>query len=364
MPTKQSSATKKVKTSTPRTMEDLLHASHITPPRKGTECEATIVQISRRGILFDIGWKSYAVLGDLEIQEIGPFLSHLKEGEKVVARIVVEESKEGYPVVSMRRFFDKGRWDILQEKFESEEVMEVLAGDYGKGGIFIDFMGIRGVIPKIQLTTDYIDNPEKLSGQKIKVKILEVDKIKNRLVVSQKAAALGISYKDIQKRFDAIEIGKTYKATVIGFSEFGVFCELDKIEGLIHISEISWQKVNDPQKHVAVGSVIDVVVVEKNAVNLKLNLSIKRLSKDPWEDLEKKYPKDKEIKAEVIRKESYGYIVRLEEGIEGLIHISKLTGNERIEIGKPISVYIEKIDSKSRRISLLLLPTEKPLIYR
>ncbi|MFS8158883.1 MAG: S1 RNA-binding domain-containing protein [Candidatus Roizmanbacteria bacterium] len=354
-----------VKKQAPATsMEALLKKSAFSAPKKGKEVDATIIQISRKGMVFDIGWKSYAVLGELEIGTITPFLSHMKVGDVVHVKVVVEESKEGYPVVSMRKSLDKGRWDVLEEKYKNEEEIDVLAGEYGKGGIFIDFMGIRGVIPKIQLTNDLLDHPEKLIGQHIKVKILEVDKAKNRLVVSQKAAALGISYKDIQDKFNKIKEGGKYKATVIGFSDFGAFCEVEKIEGLIHISEISWQKVTDPHKHLTIGQVVDVIVVEKNSENLKLNLSIKRLEKDPWDDLEAKYTKEKEIKGEIIRQESYGYIVRLEDGVEGLIHISKLTGSEELKIGKTIPVYIEKIDKRSRRISLILVPQSKPVAYR
>jgi ribosomal protein S1 len=225
-------------------------------------------------------------------------------------------------------------------------------------------MGIRGVIPKIQLTEDYIQNTEKLSGQKIRVKVLEVDKEKNRLVVSQKAVALGISYKDLKKDFDAIKIGETYQAKVIGFSDFGVFCEVNKIEGLIHISDISWEKVSDPTKNIKVDTILDVVVVEKNEVNFKLNLSIKRLQTDPWKTVEAEYPADKEIEGEIIRKERYGFIVRIKPGIEGLIHASKVGGNSSLAIGQKVNVYVEKVDVSQRRMSLIPAVMEKPIEYR
>lgn len=347
-----------------QSMGDLLASQPLNAPRKGDILNAKIIDISKKGIMFDIGWKSFALLGNIEAQEIGSYLPYMKVGDSVPVRVVVEEAKDGYPVVSMRAFFDKGKWNILEEKQKNEEDIEVVCGEYGKGGVFISFMGIRGVIPKIQLTEDLLKDPEKLIGQKIRVKVLEVDKAKNRLVVSQKAAALGISYKELKSDFDEIEVGKQYKAKVIGFSEFGAFCEVNKIEGLIHISEISWQKVSDPKKYLKVGDEVDVVVVEKNTENLKLNLSIKRLQKDPWEGVEAKYPKDKQVKGEVVRKEKYGYIVRLEPGIEGLIHISKITGGEIIEVGKDIEVYIEKVDAKQRRISLILAAEDKPVMYR
>ena len=351
-------------TKTTHLMEAILKSQRPPKISKGQELEAAIVSLSKKSVLFDIGAKAYAVLGDLEVKEISTYLPYLKEGNKIKVRIIAPESKVCYPVVSMKKFFKDGKWEILKEKKEKEEGTEAICGDYRKGGVFVDFMGIRGVIPKIQLTESFINQPEKLTGQKIKVRILEVDEEKNRLVVSQKAAALGISQKDLREKFDKIKERKTYKAKVLGVSEFGAFCEVDGVEGLIHISEISWEKVDSASEYARAGDVVDVVVVEKNPTDLKLNLSLKRLTKDPWEDIEKKYPKDKEIKGTIVRKEKYGYFVRLEAGIEGLVHISKLSGEEKFKPGQEIKVFIEKINQKGRRISLLLPQKEKPVTYR
>lgn len=345
-------------------MDTLLQKKQIPYLKKGTEIEARIITLSRKGIVFDVGAKAYAALGTREVKELSTYLPYLKEEQVVPVRVISEESKEGFPVVSMQRFFDRGKWEILHEKKEKEEGIEVVCGDYGKGGVFIDFMGIRGVIPKIQLTHDYIDHPEKLARQKIKVKVLEVDQEKNRLVVSQKAAALGISRKDLKNKFDKIKEGKVYKAKVLGTSEFGIFCEVNGVEGLIHISEISWEKVTDVSSFALPESEIEVMVVEKNKSDFKLNLSIKRLSHDPWKDIEKRYPKDKEVEGEIVRRERYGYFVRLEPGVEGLIHISKLAKEDEFEVGKKVKAYIERINERSRRLSLVLPQKEKPIFYR
>lgn len=345
-------------------MEALLKKAEIPRIKKGEETDAKIMGISKKGIIFDIGAKANAVLGDKEVKEISTYLPYLKEGDTVRVRIISEESREGFPVVSMRKFFEKGKWQILEEKKEKEHDIEVVCGPFGKGGVFVDFMGIRGVIPKIQLTEDYLNEPEKLENHKIKVKVLEVDRAKNRLVVSQKASALKISQKELKSKFDKIKVGEKYKAKVLGVSEFGIFCEVNGVEGLIHISEISWEKVSDPASVVKTGDTIDTMVVEKNSSDLKLNLSIKRLSYDPWKDIEKKYPKDKEVEGEIVRHEKYGYFVRLEPGIEGLIHSSKLTGEEKLEIGQKIKAYIERVNKSSRRLSLVLPQKAKPVTYR
>ena len=352
------------KTNTSHPMEMLLQKNTISNIHTGAIIDAKILSLTKKNILFDVGAKAYAVLGERELKEIATYLPYLKEGDSVNIRIISEESRDGYPVVSMRNFFDKGKWSILEDKKKNEEDIEVVCGDYGKGGVFIDFMGIRGVIPKIQLMPDFLESPAKLIGQKLKVKVLEVDEVKNRLVVSQKAAVLNISQKELRERFDKIKVNENYDATVLGVSEFGIFCEVNGVEGLVHISEISWEKVSNAGVYVKQGEVIKVSVVEKNENDLKLNLSIKRLASDPWQKIDEKYPKEKEIEGEIVRKERYGYFVKLEAGVEGLIHISKLTGQENFEIGKKVKVFIERINSAERRMSLILPQTEKPVIYR
>ncbi len=345
-------------------MEALLQAGTLSNIHKGADMDARILNLSRKNVLFDVGAKAYAVLGERELKEITTYLPYLKEGDSVKVRIISEESREGFPVVSMRKFFEKGKWNILEDKKKKEEDIDVICGEYGKGGVFIDFMGIRGVIPKIQLTGDFLDNPVKLDGQKIKVKVLEVDEAKNRLVVSQKAAVLNISQKELKEKFDKINLNESYEVKVLGVSEFGIFCEVDGVEGLIHISEISWEKVTNASVYVKPGETIKAMVVEKNEADLKLNLSIKRLQNDPWQNIEEKYPKDKEHEGVVVRKERYGYFVRLEPGVEGLIHISKLTGEENFEINQKVKVFIERISDKDRRMSLILPQTERPIFYR
>jgi small subunit ribosomal protein S1 len=350
--------------STNHPMEELLKKSNSTSTKKGEYTQAKIVSLQRKKVTFDIGSKSFAVLGDQEIKELATYMPYLKEGIEVPVRIIAEESREGYPVVSLRTFFEKGKWDILKAKKESEEDIEVVCGESGKGGVFIEFMGIRGVIPKIQLSSDFVTGSTKMFGQKVKVKVLESDPEKNRLVVSQKAATLNISQKQVKEAFDAIVVGSTHEAKVLGVSEFGIFCEVSSIEGLVHISEISWEKVSDASSFAKIGDAIKVFVTEKNERDMKLNLSLKRLTEDPWQNAEEKFAKDKEFNGTVIRKERYGYFVKLDAGVEGLIHISKIGPSDNLEIGKEVKIYIEKVDKKERRISLILTQNEKPVFYR
>lgn len=346
-------------------MEELLKLTKVTPRiKKGDTIDAKIVGLSKKEALFDIGWKTEAVLIQPETKELTTFLPYLKIGESIPVRVISIEAKAGFPVVSLQVFFEKGKWDILKRNFDKEELIEVNVINSGKGGLFIEVMGIRGVIPKIQLTQAFLQSPQQLFGQKIKVKILEVDKLKNRLVVSQKAAALGTTQVKIAKSFAEIKEGQKVQCKVIGFSDFGIFCEVNGIEGLIHISEISWKKVSNPSEYAKEGQTLEAVVLQKNDKDFKLTLSLKRLQEDPWNSIEEKYPKDKEVSGLVVRKEPYGYFVQLEPGIEGLIHASKISQGVTIEINKQIKAYIERIDKKHRKMSLVLMTTEKPLLYR
>lgn len=359
--------TKKAHTSPNQSVMAQLLAQPSAKPvslQKNTELDASIVAISKNSAWFDVGGKALAVLGNREAKDISTYLPYLRPGEKIHVRIISPENRDGHPVVSLSRFFDTGKWKILNDKKSAEEAIEVVCGEYGKGGLFVDFMGVRGVIPKIQLLPEFMDSPERLSGQKIKVRVLEVDEIKNRLVVSQKAVMSGMSNQDILKQFDDIEVGGTYDARVLGTSEFGVFCEVGGVEGLIHISEISWEKVVDAASFVTPGKTIKVFVVEKNRNDMKLNLSLKRLTPDPWSEIEQRYPKDKLLEGEIVRQERYGFFVRLAPGVEGLIHVSKLRGSEGLGVGQKVQVYVERINTIERRMSLVLPETQKPVLYR
>jgi len=351
--------------SAPSSMEELLKTIGKLPKvRRGDILDAKVVSLSKKEMFFDIGWKTNAILISPETKELPTFIPYLKVGQTLPVRVVNVEARAGFPVVSLQNFFEKGKWQILEECFKKEELIKVTVLGSGKGGLFVEAMGIRGVIPKIQLTQDFLQRPDKLFGRKVEVKILEVDRSKNRLVVSQKAAALGITQEKLGKTFKKIKEGKTYEAKIIGFSDFGIFCEVEGIEGLIHISEISWEKVSDPRQYAKEGDKVKVIVLQKNERDYKLTLSLKRLLKDPWDKIEEDYPKDKEVEGEVIRKEPYGYFVLLEPGIEGLIHNSKITPETEIKIGRKIKTYVERVDKKHRKMSLVPVSVGKPLLYR
>jgi len=223
-----------------------------------------------------------------------------------------------------------------------------------------------GFIPGSQIGSGYDNDPERMLRKKVKVRVLEVDKEKNRLVFSERLVSEPDRVEEEEKMIEEIKVGKEFKAAVVRVEPFGIFVKvsLDKLnlEGLVHISEISWEKVDNLSGLFKVGDKIKTLLISKEEG--RLQFSVKRLLPDPWKGIDKRYPKDKEIEGEVVRLANFGALVRLEAGVEGLVHVSKFTPETKMVVGDKMKVYIESLDVERRKISLGLVLTQKPLIYK
>ncbi len=350
----------------PQTMDELLQETKLVnfSVKKGEVVEGKIVSVSPREILIDIKRKSFGVVAEWEMENIKEYLTTLKAGDKVTAQVVSPENDLGFVVLSLRKASLEHRWLRLQEAKEQGLDIEVTGIETAKGGLLVDWQGLRGFIPATQLEGNFISNPAVLIGRKIKAKVLEVDKSLNRMVLSQKASALGVTPVKQKERLDKIKPDDVLEGTISGIAPFGVFVDVDGIEGLVHISEIAWEKVEDPSSMFKVGSKIEVMVLEVNKNEGKLNLSIKRLTPDPWKNILDRYPPEATISGKVVRRAPYGFFVQIEPGIEGLLHISKITPGEEPKIDQQIECMIENIDPSKRKISLTPIPKEKPVGYR
>src|SRR3989338_3827575 len=242
--------------------------------------------------------------------------------------------------------------------------MEVTGLETAKGGILVDWQGLRGFVPSTQLETQFATSPMQLLNRKIKVKVIELDQAINRLVLSQKASVLGVTPSAQREKLKKIKPDDVLKGNVSGIAPFGVFVDVDGIEGLVHISEVAWEKVENLSSLFKVGNKTEVMVLDINETDGKLNLSIKRLTPDPWKNILDRYPIESAVSGKVVRSAPYGIFVQLEPGIEGLLHISKITPGEEPQVGEPVECLVEKIDTAKRKISLTLVPKEKPVGYR
>lgn len=252
-----------------------------------------------------------------------------------------------------------GSWDKLEEAQEGEVDIEVVCGEFAKkSGVFIQFGGIVGVIPQGQLNENARSNPESLTGQKITVRIVEVDRTQNRLIASQIIAEGGLTRQELEEKLDTFHEGEIRKATVTGFSNYGVFCEINGVNGLIHIAQISWERVSDPNQQFTIGQEVDVSVMGKNRTGSGLDLSIKRLLPDPWETIETDYAVGSPVTGEVVEHREYGYIIRFAPGIEGLLYKDNLPDNIVIPVGTTVVGSIEKLVIPKRHLGMVL--TEIP----
>jgi small subunit ribosomal protein S1 len=259
-------------------------------------------------------------------------------------------------------------WRFFEEKLKREEEVEVCGRELNKGGLVVEApFGMFGFIPGSQLGSLWQKKLESLINRTLKVKVIEADRRQDRLVFSEKQVSEAGKIAARRATLKKLKMDKAYEGVVRQVLPYGLLLEIEiakgeKIEGLVHISEISWEKIEDLGKLYQEGDSLKVKVL--GIEGDKLNLSARQLLSDPWEKLEKKYPKDMPVKGKVTRLASFGALVELAPGIEGLIHISKIPPRFKIEVGDKISCFVESIDQEARRLSLGLVLKEKPIGYK
>lgn len=358
----------------PQTMEELLAQTGYTLKglKKGDVVEGTIRRVSPKEITVDIGRKTECVVIDRELETYKEVLMALKPGDKVICQVIVEENDRGNPVVSLRRNIFEKRWTELAQKQKSGETIEVLFKEPVRGGILVDYGGIRGYIPQSQLDSELSKQLDKLTGRRVAVKVVEVDQATNRLVFSQRQAVEGEALVKQKEILSLVPVGESVQSTITGVVPFGAFAKFTvtkdgathDVEGLIHISEIAWEKVDHPNEYLKVGDTLKVKVVGVDEKTGKLTLSLKQLLPDPWEHVLDMFEKDSVVKGKVSRVTPFGVFVTLSPGIEGLIHISKLAPGQEPKAGEEINCTIEDIKPDLRKVSLSMTLTEKPVGYR
>jgi len=358
----------------PQTMEELLATTNYTLKgvKKGDVVEGKITRISRKEITIDIGGKTEGVVIDRELETYHDMLMALHVGDTVVAQVIVAENDRGQSVLSLRRSIFEKRWAALAQKQKDGEVVEVTLREPVRGGILVDYGGLRGYIPQSQLDQATFKQLDKMTNRRVQVKIVEVDRETNRLVFSQRAVTEGATLAKQKEVLSALTLGATVQSTITGVVPFGAFAKLKvtkdavehEVEGLIHISEIAWEKVEDVNQYLKTGDSVKVKVIGIDAASGKLTLSLKQLLPDPWEHVLDMFEKDTTVKGTVSRVSPYGIFVILSPGIEGLIHISKISPGEEPKAKDEIQCIIEDIKPDQRKISLSMALTEKPIGYR
>jgi ribosomal protein S1 len=355
-------------------MEELLKKTgyQLKGFKRGQKVSGTVVDVTGRTVYIDVGGKAEAVIGDLEYDLAKDYFRNLKPGDKVEGVVLVPENDAGQVILSLRKAAIDTRWNAMEKAMTEESEVTVKGKEVTKGGILVDADGLFGFIPSSQVGHEFEGNLAAMVAKVIRAKVIEVDRTQNRLVLSEKAVSEAAEIEKRKRAMELVDVGKEYDSTVVGVVPFGVFAEIEVgkakekqvLEGLIHISELSWEKIDDVNKSVHVGDKIKVRVIGRDEENGKLALSVKRLSDDPWSVVDKKYKTDSKHEGEVTKVAPYGVLVRMERGIEGLIHASKMPGDVTFTEGQKVEVFVESVDLEKRRLSLGVVLKSKPVGYK
>jgi ribosomal protein S1 len=358
----------------PATMAELLAQTGYTLKgiKKGDIVEGRVTGVSTREITIDIGGKTEGVVIDRELSSFKDALMSLKPGDMVIAQVIVSENDRGQAVLSLRKSIFEKQWAMLEEAHKNNSTVEAIIKEQVRGGALADAGGLRGYIPQSQLDQSQNKQHDRVQSRRVQVKVMEVDRNSNRLILSQRAVMEEQALSRQKDVLTEVAEGDTVQAVITGVVPFGAFAKFTvtkdgqekSIEGLIHISEIAWEKVEDPNLYLKTGDNLKVKIIGIDLKTGKLTLSLKQLLPDPWEHVTDMFEKDQQIKGTVTRVTPYGIFVALSPGIEGLIHISKISPGAEPKSGDEINCIVEDVQSDKRKISLSMALTEKPIGYR
>jgi small subunit ribosomal protein S1 len=359
-------------------MEALLAASTApTSIKRGDVVEGVIVRIDQDEILVDIGLKSEGVLSTKELPASGyGSFSELHLNDKVLVYVIQPESSEGHAVLSLKRANTERQWRIAEEQFRGNELLKAKVIDYNKGGLIVDVAGIRGFVPISQILNlkreevaaggENQETAAKLQSMKdkeLQLKIIEINRARNRLILSERLAVQEWRQRRREELLDELRPNEVRKGVVSNLANFGAFIDLGGADGLVHISQLAWSRVNHPSEVLHVGQEVEVQVLSVDKDKKKIALSIKRAEVDPWTTVAQRYSIGQMVSGVVTKIAPFGAFARIEDGIEGLIHLSEVgTGVDPKTVlveGAQLQLRILRIDAERRRLGLSLRQAEE-----
>ena len=348
---------------------------------KGDIIEGDVVDVRDSYLVVDIGHKSEGIVAGRELKSDSFNWKDLKVGDKALVYVVKPEDEEGQLVLSIRRTQQASAWITLEKAKKDNDVVEAVVVESNNGGLIVEIgKDIRGFIPTSQLDASrvYLDGVRQvgkdissrvqkrlnsLVGEKIQTRIIELDREKNRIILSEKMVTQSRDLEQREKTLNKVKEGDVLEGIVSGITPFGIFVNAEGLEGLVHLSELSWDKVEDIGTIYAVGSKVKVMVIGISDGGKRVAYSVKRLLQDPWSAAISQFKVGDVVKGTVQKVVPYGAFVRIGEGLNGLIHISELSSQlvknpeDIVKIGDDVDVKILSISSTERHLGLSLKAT-------
>ena len=363
----------------PDLMEELLSSNPPKKPlRRGEIIDGKIMEINDEGLLLNIGHKSEGIVPTREMRSFTKVdFDTLEEGSEVVALVINPEDDDGATILSVDKARGERGWRVLEKAKEDDKAVDGVIIGSNRGGAVVQAEDVQGFIPLSQLVGParelFVPKKENAKdgfiGMKITFKIFELNRRRNRAIFSEKAVLQQERAQKKQELIETLQVGNILKGRIVGVSTFGAFVDIGGADGLIHISELSWDPVSSPADIVTVGTEMDVYVVKIDKENLKIALSLKRLTPEPWEIIKDELVVGRKIIAKVTKITTFGAFVRTEQGVEGLVHVSEISNQELgsvediesvINVGQSLDLTIVNVDTERKRLGLSLISSAKP----
>lgn len=351
-------------------MEEMLSAPEyeFRAPQFGDVIDGTITRKDRDELLVDIGSKSEGVISARDFSTLSDEeFEQLSVGDKVLVFVTQPESPDGIIGLSIDRARQEKSWRNLQERYENNEVIEAEVVNYNKGGLLVNLDGVRGFVPASQVTEITTGDEQqkqaemaRLIGRTLQLKIIEINRNRNRLILSERQALQERRDEMKEKLIEELTEGEIRRGRVSSICDFGAFVDVGGADGLVHLSELSWSRVKHPSEVLSVGDEVDVYVLGINPDERKIALSIKRTQPEPWSWVATKYEVNQLVLGTVTQLANFGAFARIEDGIEGLVHVSELSEarvehpRQLVHEGQELILRIIRIDPQRRRMGLSL----------
>ena len=333
-----------------------------SPPRRGEIRNATILAIKEREIIVDLGAKQDGIVSNQDLDRMDQeFRDRLTVGEDVPVYIVTPSDQDGNLIVSINMGMQRYDWDKARKLIETEEVVPVTVTGYNKGGLLVRWNRLEGFIPSSHLTSVNMSSERRdllnaMMNTKLEVKVIEVDQDRRRLIFSEREAQREARQKQKARLLSELKEGDRVKGVVTGLRDFGAFVNIGGADGLIHVSELAWHRVDHPRDVLQVGNEIEVYVLSLDRNTNRIALSRKRLLNDPWEDAQSRYHEGQLVEGIVTNVVDFGAFVALDDGMEGLLHLSEM-GNgslkepySSVQKGDRLSLRISHLEPEKRRV--------------